>query len=608
MIIKRDKYLEITYENLQEKERIELILNDMCIRDNPEYTKMVETGRWKKDVQKKSQTFKKSGTTYYVYKGNLDVLNELYKQEFKIRLVDNRVAGDGIDIPLLYQPRDTQQRECAEALKLCAQTWGYGMIDASPAFGKTYMGVNAIKTWGRKTLILIDMDLLLDQWIESITEYTGLSPDIVGVIKADKEETNKPIIISTVQTLIKKEKLCDEICDSIGTLIIDEVHVASCETFQQIIPRFRPTYMLGLSGSHNRDDGMDFLIKEAVGPIVYRADRQRALAEGSILNPVLRPIFFRDDENFIKNNKDKNMEFRDVIDEYYKSDQIISRLANLVKSHYDLGDSQLIICKEKEVIDKYYKHLVLKVGCTDERDRQRYKEMLAKKVYDAGVAFREAEAAHYKEYLTPTQKKSVANKKRKLTDLKDSAIKKQAEDIKKKKKLYEKLAMMNWYDQDEAIEETNIKRIKILTGDNSKKDRDEAVAKAKIGEIKIIITTTLLDKAISINCLNVLYLPFSTRERANLKQRAGRISRPAQGKSYAIVYDIIYDHFMSFYQFTNAKGDCRMTAYKEVTDIPKGLNLLTWWLSCRFRDEKVMPPNAQQDFIENYYDKFVVEM
>lgn len=116
-----------------------------------------------------------------------------------------------------------------------------------------------------------------------------------------------------------------------------------------------------------------------------------------------------------------------------------------------------------------------------------------------------------------------------------------------------------------------------------------------------------MDKAISIERLNVLYLLFSTRERANTRQRIGRCIRTFPNKTQPIVYDVIYDHYMSFYQFYNNKGDCRMTAYQGgFVKAHPSINLFIEYLKCRFR-QMPMYPSLQKEW-EKYYNSYVIEL
>ncbi|MGL5715719.1 MAG: hypothetical protein ACRCX2_22040 [Paraclostridium sp.] len=89
---------------------------------------------------------------------------------------------------------------------------------------------------------------------------------------------------------------------------------------------------------------------------------------------------------------------------------------------------------------------------------------------------------------------------------------------------------------------------------------------------------------------------FSTRERANTIQRLGRISRSFKGKTDAIVFDYIYDHYYSYYQFQNNAGECRMKVHQEFTHINPTQELFMKYMKNRF--------NPQQRFSERDYNEF----
>ena len=83
-----------------------------------------------------------------------------------------------------------------------------GIIKARPGAGKTVIGIYlAIKTQ-KRTLIVIDNSNLLQQWKESILNFTNLKEENIGHIQGNvfnvTEET--PIVICMVQTLVSKIK------------------------------------------------------------------------------------------------------------------------------------------------------------------------------------------------------------------------------------------------------------------------------------------------------------------------------------------------------------------------------------------------------------------
>ena len=144
--------------------------------------------------------------------------------------------------------------------------------------------------------------------------------------------------------------------------------------------------------------------------------------------------------------------------------------------------------------------------------------------------------------------------------------------------------------------------IKILTGELKKDERDKIISDTNDGKIKVIITTSLMDKAISINRLDILHLLFSTRERVNTVQREGRISRAYKNKTKAIVFDYIYDHYMSFFQFYNTKGTCRMVAHNESVKIPSNIKIFINYLLKRFMEKDNNIVDEEYEKIKHLYE------
>ena len=137
MKVIRDKYLQLHPTKPGEREILSSILSTKCVHDNPKYKKMMDSGRWQKGIKKKLQTYKEFNGSFHVYKGNYDIYSELFLRGIIIdEFYDNRVVGEPINIKCKYEPRDDQQKECIESLKMRFDDWGYGMIDATPGFGK----------------------------------------------------------------------------------------------------------------------------------------------------------------------------------------------------------------------------------------------------------------------------------------------------------------------------------------------------------------------------------------------------------------------------------------------------------------------------------------
>lgn len=79
----------------------------------------------------------------------------------------------------------------------------------------------------------------------------------------------------------------------------------------------------------------------------------------------------------------------------------------------------------------------------------------------------------------------------------------------------------------------------LLLGGGNPKERDEIIAKANKGELRIIVGTSIADEGLDIARLNKLVLCVPTAFVEMLKQRVGRIARKSEGKGIPEVIDIV---------------------------------------------------------------------
>ena len=78
-----------------------------------------------------------------------------------------------------------------------------------------------------------------------------------GIFTGNKKETDADYIFSTIQTIHKQEyrKMFDP--DDFDYIIIDEVHRAGANSYQELINYFKPKFMLGMSATPERSDDFD---------------------------------------------------------------------------------------------------------------------------------------------------------------------------------------------------------------------------------------------------------------------------------------------------------------------------------------------------------------
>ena len=153
-----------------------------------------------------------------------------------------------------------------------AKNIGGGLIEVYCGGGKTCMALNIISQLGKKTLIIVHKDFLLQQWVERINEFL---PDArIGRIQGQIVDTDdKDIVIGMLQSLSMKSYEPSTFAD-FGLTVIDECHHIAAEVFSNALFQIVTPYMLGLSATMNRKDGLTRIFKMFIGEVAYKLTRE----------------------------------------------------------------------------------------------------------------------------------------------------------------------------------------------------------------------------------------------------------------------------------------------------------------------------------------------
>ena len=135
----------------------------------------------------------------------------------------------------------------------------------------TVMSLNILSQLKKKTLIIVHKDFLLRQWKERIEQFL---PDArIGKIQGtiiDIED--KDIVIGMLQSLSMKE-YPPAVFESFGFTIVDECHHLAAEVFSNALFKIVTKYMLGLSATMKRKDGLTRVFKMFIGKVVVKKER-----------------------------------------------------------------------------------------------------------------------------------------------------------------------------------------------------------------------------------------------------------------------------------------------------------------------------------------------
>ena len=147
-----------------------------------------------------------------------------------------------------------------------------GLLELFCGYGKTVLALNIISKLKKKTLVIVHKEFLLNQWVERIEQF--LPSARVGRIQASVVDVDdKDIVIGMLQSISMKTYPI-EMFQEFGFTIIDETHHISAEIFSNSLFKIVTKYMLGLSATMNRKDGLTKVFKMFLGDVVVKKKRE----------------------------------------------------------------------------------------------------------------------------------------------------------------------------------------------------------------------------------------------------------------------------------------------------------------------------------------------
>lgn len=194
-------------------------------------------------------------------------------QKFGLPCKIELAEGDTIHVPFTKELREYQKEIVNIYLSHVIERGGGGggILEVPCGRGKTIMALNILSRLQKKTLIIVHKEFLLNQWVDRINEFIPNAR--VGRIQGKTFDIeNKDIVIGMIQTIYDRP-YPDNTFASFGLTILDEVHRAGSEEFSKTLLKIVTPYMLGISATVDRKDGLTELLYMFIGPKIYSEDR-----------------------------------------------------------------------------------------------------------------------------------------------------------------------------------------------------------------------------------------------------------------------------------------------------------------------------------------------
>lgn len=164
----------------------------------------------------------------------------------------------------------------SEAVKQIGKS-DIGILMAPPGSGKTVMACALIAERKVSTLVLIHRQPLMEQWRERISTFLGIPSKEIGNLSGAKKKMTGKLDLAMLQSLKNIEDLT-EIAQSYSQIIIDECHHIPAASFEDILKQLPARYIVGLTATPYRKDGLEKILFQQCGPIRHELQESEGLA------------------------------------------------------------------------------------------------------------------------------------------------------------------------------------------------------------------------------------------------------------------------------------------------------------------------------------------
>lgn len=137
----------------------------------------------------------------------------------------------------------------------------------------------------RQALVLAHRDELISQAADKVRLVLGSSADI-GIVKAERNEVDADVVIASVQTLARRERL-EQLARLVGLVVVDEAHHSPSSSYQRIFQHVgvgEPDgpYLVGVTATPNRSDGVG--LASTFDEITYEVQMLDLMQQGYLVD------------------------------------------------------------------------------------------------------------------------------------------------------------------------------------------------------------------------------------------------------------------------------------------------------------------------------------
>ena len=140
---------------------------------------------------------------------------------------------------------------------------------------------------GDRCLILAHRGELLDQASDKLEKITGMKCAIEKAEETCLDKWNR-VVVGSVQTLQRQNRLDRFEDDHFGTIVVDEAHHAVSDSYRRVIDHFPQALLLGVTATPDRGD--QIALGEVFNSVAYEYSIVQAIKEGYLCKIMAQTI------------------------------------------------------------------------------------------------------------------------------------------------------------------------------------------------------------------------------------------------------------------------------------------------------------------------------
>jgi superfamily II DNA or RNA helicase len=193
--------------------------------------------------------------------------------DVRYQIIDKRRTLPPVDFTFVGFLKGYQQQAATDIL--CRD---FGVLQAPTGSGKTVMALSIIAERRQPCLIVVHTKELMDQWVERIEEFLAIPRAEIGIIGNGKHRIGEQVTVGIINSIYP---IAESLKNHFGHIVVDECHRCPSRTFSEAVASFDCRYMLGLSATPYRRDGLTKIIGWHLGRKIEV--RQADLTEEDII-------------------------------------------------------------------------------------------------------------------------------------------------------------------------------------------------------------------------------------------------------------------------------------------------------------------------------------